>query len=66
MAYPPHYEDHCAKRETYKSENTEAGRQLEEDGITKNFTFRFINLHAPMDVLRKYAEIPNLRITLKV
>ena len=56
------YLSDCKKRETFISQLEEAGLEIEED---EGSDLRFVKLHLPMEVLKRYAEILKLRLKLK-
>ena len=58
----PDYLSDCKKRETFISQLEEAGLEIEED---EGSDLRFVKLHLPMEVLKRYAEILKLRLKLK-
>merc|ERR550519_3241139 len=63
----PTYFADCSKRATYISQLEEAGLETEEDEDmeSKGIDLRFVKLHVPMEVLKRYAEILKLRMKLK-
>jgi len=63
----PNYFSNCTKRATFISHLEEAGLETEEDEDmeSKGIDLRFVKLHIPMEVLKRYAEILKLRMKLK-
>ena len=59
------YAENAAKRQTYLTELRKAGLEMEEGENIEANSIHFVKLHVPRDILKKFAEILNMRMALK-
>ena len=59
------FKDRVTKRDAYLQALLEAGLECEEEEETGETTLKFMKLHVPLDIMKKYAEILKLRMALK-
>ena len=57
--------DRVTKRDAYLQALLEAGLECEEEEETGETALKFMKLHVPLDIMKKYAEILKLRMALK-
>ena len=61
----PDYSGDCKKRKTFISQLQKVGLEMEEDEVNEGSNLKFMRLHLPVEVLKQYAEILQLRLKLK-
>ena len=62
----PHWSSNKKKREIFLQNLELEGLELEQAEFRGGNNLRFIKIHAPMEVLRRYAEILKIRMPIKV
>ena len=64
----PDWSKHKKKREIFLQNLESEGLELENDGSEgyNTLRLRFVKIHAPMEVLKRYAEILKIRMPIKV
>lgn len=61
----PHWSENKKKRDIFLQNLESEGLEVESDGSGGLNTLRFLKIHAPMEVLRRYAEILKIRMPIK-
>jgi len=61
----PQWSGNKKKREIFLQNLESEGLEIENDGSVSCNTLKFVKIHAPMEVLRRYAEILKIRMPIK-
>ena len=62
----PEWSQNKKKREVFLQNLESEGLEVEHDGPSGSSNLRFVKIHAPMEVLKRYAEILKIRMPIKV